>query len=78
MWFNKNKEKGKAVIYIHNCIGCGNCVRKCRNDALGIYSIGNEQFAKLINPSNCTGCGKCQRVCEYDAIEISQLIPCQI
>lgn len=76
--FGFKKEGGKAVIYIHNCIGCGACIARCNKGALGYYEIGNERFAKLLHPDRCTGCGKCAKVCENDAIEITNLIPCRI
>jgi NAD-dependent dihydropyrimidine dehydrogenase PreA subunit len=67
-WKNKN-NRGKAVIYINNCTGCGNCVSRCRHKAIGFYELADGRYAKLMYPERCTGCGKCMNVCENNAIE---------
>lgn len=67
------KEKGnnrKAIIYINDCSGCGDCIQVCRKNAIGFYELSDGKYAKLVNPERCTGCGKCIRVCENKAIEI--------
>lgn len=66
----KKLKKGKAVIYINNCIGCGECIDACKKNAIGFYELIDGKYAKIINPERCTGCGRCLRVCENEAIEI--------
>lgn len=76
--FGLKKEKGKAIIHIHNCVGCGKCISACMRGAIGFYYIGNERFAKVLSPNDCTGCGRCRKACDNDAVEITNLIPCNI
>jgi NAD-dependent dihydropyrimidine dehydrogenase PreA subunit len=68
--FGKNRNRGKATIYIDNCIGCGNCVYRCRHRAIGFQESANGRQAKIVNPERCSGCGKCVSVCENEAIKI--------
>ena len=79
MFWNKKRENpGKAMIYIEDCRACGECIRKCRRDALGFVEINNERFARLIRPDQCVGCGKCAKVCDYGAIDILSSALCAI
>lgn len=76
--FKPREDRGKAVVYIHQCVGCGNCVDTCRRSALELYEIKGERFARLVYPGLCSGCGKCRKVCEEGAIEITRLTPYSI
>ncbi|MDL2322965.1 4Fe-4S dicluster domain-containing protein [Bacteroidales bacterium OttesenSCG-928-A17] len=79
MFWNKKKEdRGKAIIYIEDCVACGACVQRCRRDAIGFVEIHNEKYARLIYPEQCTGCGNCVKVCDYGAIEIVNVSLCRI
>jgi MinD superfamily P-loop ATPase containing an inserted ferredoxin domain len=69
-WKKKNENPGKAMIYIEDCRACGDCVRRCRRDAIGFAEINGEKYARLLYQERCTGCGKCVRVCDYGAIKI--------
>ena len=73
--FNWKKNKGKAMIYIEDCIGCGACADACCYEAIGFIYIQNERYAKLLQPDQCTGCGRCARVCSTDTIVMQELIP---
>jgi ferredoxin len=45
------------------CIGCGQCVRVCKGDAITV--LDNNAF---IDVTKCIQCGNCVKVCPYDAI----------
>lgn len=66
----KNKEKGKAIIYIADCIGCGECISQCKRDAIGFIELKDGKYAKVMYPERCSGCGKCIDVCDVDAIKM--------
>ncbi len=54
------------------CIGCGECVQHCSQEALSLF----EENA-LIDAEKCIGCGECILVCPRSAIQIewNQAIP---
>lgn len=68
--FKIQQAKSKAMIYINNCVGCGECIKACSKNIIGFYELVDGYYAKLLNPEMCTGCGRCLRVCENEAIEI--------
>lgn len=47
------------------CLGCGDCVRVCRYNAIFI----NEKGVAEIDRAKCTGCGACTYVCPNDLIQ---------
>lgn len=49
----------------HSCLGLGDCVEVCENDALSIVN----GIAK-VNPLNCIACRKCAAVCPRGIIDI--------
>jgi ferredoxin len=77
MIFNKRKEQGKAMIYIAECIGCGNCIERCRHKAIELVYFKEGRYARIKNDSLCTGCGSCMRACENDAIKIIKPVACK-
>ena len=46
------------------CIGCGECMDVCEEDAI----TGKSKFIHMIDDYDCTRCGKCLEVCEEGAI----------
>ena len=46
------------------CIGCGECMDVCEEDAI----TGKSKFIHMIDDYDCTRCGKCMEVCEEGAI----------
>jgi len=54
------------------CIGCGECVQHCSQEALSLF----EEKA-LIDAEKCIGCGECILICPSSAIQIqwNQAIP---
>jgi putative YpdA family bacillithiol system oxidoreductase len=53
-------------IDLSNCIGCGNCVRICPENVLGIV----DGRASIINGLKCVGHGLCEDVCPVQAITL--------
>ena len=51
------------------CIGCGECVVRCRGQAIAVRGEGKEAKAQ-INPENCVGCAECILTCPQGAIQI--------
>ena len=54
-----------AEISAEACTGCGECVQRCRFDAL---SMDEEERVAVVDPVACEGCGVCGYVCPADAI----------
>lgn len=49
------------------CIGCGDCMDECEDDAI----MGKKKFIHVIDQDECTQCGKCMGACEEEAIVIA-------
>lgn len=69
--FGRKNNNVSVTVSTKSCVGCGQCVERCRRNAMGLVQLRNETYAMLINPANCTGCGKCAKACKFNAIEIS-------
>ncbi|MFH1403089.1 MAG: ATP-binding protein [Candidatus Altiarchaeota archaeon] len=50
-----------AVIDQSKCIKCGECMEKCRFDAIVDYSVDDV---------SCEGCGVCRLICPQNAVEL--------
>lgn len=55
----------KASIDPDSCVGCGDCARHCRFDA-----IQRQGSICQVDEYACEGCGVCVRVCPQDAISL--------
>ena len=51
-------------ILQNKCIGCGECIDACEDDAIK----GKRKFVHVIDQDECTQCGKCMEACEEGAI----------
>lgn len=51
-------------ILADRCIGCGDCMDECDDDAI----LGKKKFIHVIDQDECTQCGKCVDACGEDAI----------
>ncbi len=65
-----------ARIRADKCIGCGECERVCRFEAVSLNGPGNEIVAKTctIDSVACEGCGVCVQFCPVDAIDFEDAI----
>ena len=65
-----------ARIRADKCIGCGECERVCRFEAVSLNGSGNEIVAKTctIDSVACEGCGVCVQFCPVDAIDFEDAI----
>jgi uncharacterized Fe-S center protein len=51
------------------CVGCGDCVLRCRGRAITVRGEGDEAKAR-IDPEKCVGCAECILTCPRGAIRI--------
>ena len=58
--------KRQMVRFDKKCIGCGECVQRCPQGALGISSSN----AIVLDATKCIVCGKCVDICCANAIEM--------
>ncbi|MCF0132803.1 MAG: 4Fe-4S binding protein, partial [Blautia sp.] len=49
-------------ILAEECIGCGECIDACEEDAI----IGKKRFVHIIDQDECIRCGACVDACEED------------
>lgn len=65
-----------ARIRADKCIGCGECERVCRFEAVSLNGPGNEIVAKTctIDSVACEGCGVCVQFCPVDAIDFEDAV----
>ena len=59
------------------CIGCGECVNHCSQEALSLLEKEGEKKKAEIDPERCIGCGECILACAQGAIQIqwNQSVP---
>jgi len=76
--------RGRVVIDMDLCRGCGLCVRDCPAFALELEresdtpssSKDRDKFRLIHYPDRCAYCGQCQDVCSYEAISLtSEYVP---
>lgn len=69
-WWCHNPESQKCASQImffeHRCVGCGRCVKACKNNCMEIV----DGKARLVNEEDCIKCGDCVEACLHDAIEV--------
>ncbi|OGD13843.1 4Fe-4S ferredoxin [Candidatus Atribacteria bacterium RBG_19FT_COMBO_35_14] len=56
-------SNSKPKINLKNCIGCGQCIKSCSQEAIHF----NENKKAEIDYHKCIGCGQCVAVCQYSA-----------
>lgn len=53
---------GTARVETGNCIGCGQCVRRCPRAAVKLTETAGRRVA-AVDSSQCIGCGACEYIC---------------
>ena len=61
-----------AVIRKDDCLGCGECLARCRFEAVCVNGSGNANAPFWIDPIACEGCGTCVRFCPEQAIDFPE------
>jgi MinD superfamily P-loop ATPase len=61
-----------AVIRREDCIGCGECLARCRFGAVRMDGGMPEKDTFSIDPVSCEGCGVCVRFCPANAIDFPE------
>lgn len=54
-------------ISAEKCIGCGNCIEVCVQDAL---SLSDGRVA--VDPDLCEECGICVAICEHGTLSVEE------
>ncbi|MDD4529067.1 MAG: nitroreductase family protein [Bacteroidales bacterium] len=65
---SRTKEPGEIIINTEKCIGCGLCVKVCKDYSLEIKD--NKVYQRLQSCFGCIACGHCMAICPKGAIEI--------
>ncbi|MEG1118752.1 MAG: glycyl-radical enzyme activating protein [Bacteroidales bacterium] len=53
------------------CIGCGLCIKACKNGALSIGTLANGKRGIITDFSKCQLCGECAKACPAKAMEMA-------
>lgn len=73
MTIAKEKDIRKIVkINEELCIGCGDCVPGCPEQALQLVDTPNGKKARIVKDFYCDGLGACLGACPVDAITIEE------
>ena len=64
----KRRAPGRRYVYKRWCKGCGICVAFCPE---GVFALGEDGRAEVVNPEACTGCQICDRLCPDFAITLN-------
>ncbi|MBP5646983.1 MAG: Fe-S cluster domain-containing protein [Bacteroidaceae bacterium] len=58
---------GGATGCFFGCLGCGDCVKACKFDAI---SMDPETGLPVVDQDKCTACGACAKACPRNIIEL--------
>jgi len=62
------------VINLASCTGCGQCVRVCPVEAVGLVAANDpdqpRRYSAAIDADTCLGCGVCVRVCRPRSLSL--------
>ena len=67
------KIKGRIVVDMERCKGCGVCISACPCNVLAFSSQVNGkgyQYVVMAQPDACTGCASCGMICPDSCIVV--------
>ena len=67
------KIKGRIVVDVDRCKGCGVCISSCPCNVLDFSSEVNGKgyrYIKMSNEDGCTGCASCGLICPDSCIVV--------
>ncbi|MBQ5395313.1 MAG: 4Fe-4S dicluster domain-containing protein [Alistipes sp.] len=67
------KIKGRVVIDVERCKGCGVCISACPCDVLAFSSNVNSKgynYVEMAKADSCTGCASCGIICPDSCLVI--------
>lgn len=70
MNWRRRKEDFTLQVSTYDCIGCGDCVNRCRRGVLRLVNNGQCSYAVIAYPEHCVGCKRCLSVCRMGALEL--------
>jgi len=71
--------RGRIVIDMDLCRGCGLCVRDCPAFALELERESREKFRLIHYSDRCAYCGQCRDACRYGAIrQTNEYVPAAV
>jgi len=62
--------RGRVVVDVELCRGCGACVRDCPSTGLRLRHDGHGGFRLRHYPDRCANCGQCEASCRTGAIRL--------
>ncbi|MDH5704251.1 MAG: 4Fe-4S binding protein [Aigarchaeota archaeon] len=62
--------RGRQVLHIDRCVGCGICERDCPAEAIDIIERQGKKLPSF-HLDRCIFCGQCADSCPQEAIELS-------
>ena len=69
---NEFRAGHEASIRADACTGCGECLARCRFDAIRTAAGAGGTTAYTVDPVACEGCGVCVRFCPAGAIDFPE------
>lgn len=65
--------RGRQLLDIEKCVGCGMCSRVCPNDAVKMVEY-NDKKCPEIHMGKCCFCGLCAEHCPTQALQMTSYV----